>query len=192
MAIGTVEPRRATTEGLVGRAAELGALDRMLQVDRPWITFVHGVAGVGKSSLLRSFSADARSAGAIVIPLDCRALEPTDRGVSEALASALGLRDASVEAIAGRLQRQKAPVVLLFDHYEVLRLVDTWLRQSFVPVMPDNVRLVIAGREPPVAAWLASPELAGAVRTMPLSPLDLEDAVSLFVRSASRRLGRAA
>ena len=32
-----------------------------------------------------------------------------------------------------------APAVLTLDHYEVFRLMDTWLRQVLVPALPDGV-----------------------------------------------------
>jgi hypothetical protein len=46
-------------------------------------------------------------------------------------------------------------VVLVLDSYEQLRLLDTWLRQELVPGLRDNTRLALAGREPPVAAWIS-------------------------------------
>lgn len=171
---------RHATELLIGRRVELERLGRLLH-DGTYLTFVHGVAGVGKSSLLAAFASTARSTGAVVIVLDCRSLEPTDRGVLHALAAALGTRSATVEAITRRLARLGARAVLAFDHYEVFRLVDTWLRRTFVPFLPDNVRIVVCGREPPVAAWLTAPELAGSVDRMALEPLVPEDAVRLFV-----------
>jgi hypothetical protein len=172
--------RRHASERLVGRRREIDELRRLLTDDTPFVVFVHGVAGIGKSSLLDAFATEARADGAIVIQLDCRSLEPTDRGVLEGVAAALGLRSATLEGIVGRLGRLQGRAIVLFDHYEVIRLTDTWLRQSLVPQMPDNVRLVIAGREAPVAAWLTSRDLDGAVATLPLAPLSSEDAIQLF------------
>jgi hypothetical protein len=188
--------RLHAAEGLIGRLAELDDLRRLADDDQaPYVTFVHGVAGVGKSSLLAAFAGSARSAGANVLQLDCRALEPTDRGVLEALGAALGQPTPTLASVTGRLGRLPGRAIVVFDHYEVLRLVDTWLRQTFVPQVPDNVRIVVAGREPPVAAWLTAPELAGAVATMPLAPLEPEDAVRLFIslgvpESRAARLNR--
>ncbi len=44
-------------------------------------------------------------------------------------------------------------VVVALDRYEVLRPLDLWLQQSFVPALDDRVRVVIAGREAPMAGW---------------------------------------
>jgi len=186
---------RQAAERLIGRQPELDELQRLLADGPTYVTFIHGVAGVGKSSLLAAFAAAARDRGAIVIALDCRSLEPTDRGLLKALAGALGVATATTEAIAKRLARIDGRAVLLLDHYEVFRLVDTWLRQTFVPRLPDNVRVAVAGREPPVAAWLAAPELAGAVDAMPVAPLEPTDAIRLFAslgvdESRAERLNR--
>ena len=172
--------RQVAAEHLVGRHRELDDLGRLVRDETPYVAFIHGVAGIGKSSLLAAFAGSAREHGAMVLQLDCRALEPTDRGVLEAVGAALGQRSPSLESVAARFGRLSGRVVLVFDHYEVLRLVDTWLRQTFVPQLPDNVRIVVAGREPPVAAWLTAPDLAGSVASMPLAPLEPKDAVELF------------
>ncbi|HEX4897743.1 MAG TPA: winged helix-turn-helix domain-containing protein [Candidatus Limnocylindrales bacterium] len=165
---------------MIGRASELAQLERMLATGPPYVTFLHGVAGVGKTSLLAAFAVAAQALGARVIHLDCRALEPTDRGVLVAVARELGAPMPTLDAVETQVSEESGAVVLLLDHYEVLRLVDTWLRQVFVPRLPDNVRVVIAGREPPLAAWLTAPELTGAVDRLPLAPLHPDDAIGLF------------
>src|SRR6187431_2649710 len=88
---------------LVGRAGELARLGSVLHRDAPTVVFLNGVAGVGKTSLLRALSWDARNEGAIVIHLDCRTLEPTDRGVIDALSAALGIRSRTVDGSIRRL-----------------------------------------------------------------------------------------
>jgi hypothetical protein len=151
--------------------------------DRPLIVHLHGVAGIGKSSLLAGFAAAARDSGAMVIALDGTTMEPTERGLQAGLARALGLRSSGLDRLADRMAEFSQRVVLTIDHYEALRLVDTWLRQVFVPKMPTNVRIVIAGRERPVAGWLTAPELAGAVEVMAIGPLDHDHSIGLLVMS---------
>ena len=123
---------------LVGRGRERAALLDLVERDTPIVAFVHGIAGVGKSTLLRAAAADARARGAAVVTLDGRTFEPTERGFLTALGDALDGHD-------GR-------VVLCIDAHERLRLLDAWLRQELVPGLPENVRVVIAGRDGP-AAW---------------------------------------
>jgi hypothetical protein len=160
--------RRRGTGRLVGRGEQLAALTALLEPDPPaLIAFVHGIAGIGKTALLRAFTVEAEERGARVVELDCRTIEPTERGFLQALGDRL-------EFDSDRR------VVVTLDNYEVFRLLDTWLRQEFVPSLPDAARVVFSGREPPVAAWLTAPELDGLVSTVPLGPLANEDAERLL------------
>src|SRR6266545_8099673 len=63
----------------------------------------------------------------------------------------------------------------------VFRLLDTWLRQVLVPSLPGNVRLVLAGRERPHAAWARLP--AGAFDALLLGPLTVRRAPNCCARS---------
>src|ERR1043166_8055273 len=75
--------------------------------------------------------------------------------------------------------------------------MDGWLHQVFAPALPDNVRLVLAGREPPAAMWFTGPGWSGLSTSLPLGPLANEDALELlagagFSRSEASRLNRLA
>lgn len=168
--------------GFVGRRRELALLLDALGGDDTFVVHVHGVPGIGKSSLLGRFMVEAREAGALVLALDGRTLEPTDRGLLEALGRELGLPGANLATLVARLGDRGARTVLIIDHYEVLRLLDTWLRQVFVPALPDSARVVLAGREPPVAGWLSSADLSGGVQLLNLGPLERPDGVELLRR----------
>ena len=175
-----VEERSAE---IVGRAAEKAALLGMLEEGGQLVVFVHGIAGVGKSTLLEAFAGEARDLGATVVRIDCGSIEPTERGFLEALGTAVGGAPASAEEAAERLARLGERVVLILDTYEVLRLLDGWVRRVLAPALRDNTRLVVAGREPPVATWWSTPgwsEFVGGVR---LGNLDDGEAEELLVRS---------
>src|SRR5918995_3827117 len=75
---------------LPGRDAERGRLLALVTGERPLFACVHGIAGIGKSALLRAFACDARERGARVLAFDCGAFEPTERGFLEALGEELG------------------------------------------------------------------------------------------------------
>jgi hypothetical protein len=166
----------------LGRAAELGALSELVHGGDGCVACLHGVAGMGKSALLRAFVERAAIAGTTVLQLDCRAVEPTERGF---LYAAGGFDD--VTSLAQHLRLLPPPVVLALDHYEVFRLMDTWLRQVLVPSLPERVSLLLVGRERPVAGWFG----LGQFRTLPLGPLDEADARALL-ESRGVRSGDAA
>jgi hypothetical protein len=161
------------------------------------LVHLHGIAGVGKSSLLQVALAEARSRGATVVRLDCRAIEPTERGFVHELGAAIGGASDRVEDVAGRLGSLGPLVVLALDNYEVFRLMDAWLRQVFLPALDENARVIVAGREPPLPAWFASAEWQGLFRSVPLGPLEERDALELLARcevsdEAAERINRIA
>jgi len=50
-------------------------------------------------------------------------------------------------------------------------LLDTWIRQVFVPSLPVNARVAIGSRNPPSPAWRTAPGWQGLFRSLPLDPL---------------------
>ena len=74
-------------------------------------------------------------------------------------------------------------VVVSLDTYEVFRLMDSWLRQVFVPQLPDNVRFILCGREEPVTAWLMAPSLRGLFKSIRLESLDQQTALEFLSRA---------
>lgn len=183
---------RAATD-IVGREAELARLRRLLVADGPRIAHVYGLPGVGKSTLLRSFATQARQTGAEAIYLDCREIEPTENGFLAALAEAIGHRSTRAEALVRALGSGARHTVLVLDAFEVLRLLDTWLRLSFVPRLTTNACVVLAGRHPPTIGWL-SDGWQQLTLNLPLGPLSAGDSAALLARAGldpgeARRVG---
>ncbi len=162
--LGAVLRERAAL--FVGRRAERAVLRRLLDDDGPIVCFVHGLAGVGKSSLLRAFAAET---DAPVVLLDGEAIEPTEAGFLRAL-------DGDIEMTTAAARR----VVLVIDAYERLGLLDDWLRRVFVPSLPSHVRVVIAGRDAPVAAW--NRRYGPSLGVLELDSLPPRDALELLAR----------
>jgi predicted Ser/Thr protein kinase len=180
-----------------GRKQELSCLLGTLSDSGPAVVYVHGIAGIGKSRLIAAFADRARDHNAAVIVLDCRAVEPTEHGFLRALGSRFGRNFGSVEDAARCLGSIGSRVVLALDHYEVLKLLDSWLRQSFVPRLPSTARLILADREAPAPAWAAAPGWEGLFRTIELDALSGQDATSLLTclgipESRATRINRVA
>ncbi|WP_158580061.1 winged helix-turn-helix domain-containing protein [Geodermatophilus marinus] len=177
--------RSRTGPVVVGRERELALVTKAVRAGGT--TYVHGLPGVGKSALLTAVAQDARARGMHVVALDCRAVEPTERGFLRAAGGGTG-----IDALLAHL-RARAPAVLVLDQYENFRLMDTWLRHVLVPALPDGVALVVGCRERPLAAWLGVPDFS----SLPLGPLDETDALALLARqgvpaSEAARLNRIA
>jgi AAA ATPase domain len=169
-------------EAFIGRSAELEVLLSILD-EGPQVVFVHGIAGIGKSTLLGAFAEQARARDATVVRLDCRGVEPTERGFLHELGIAIGLQAVTPEQVAERLGTLGGRVVLTLDTYEVFYLMDTWIRQVFMTLLPENVRVVLAGRDRPVSGWLTSPGWQGTLRSLALGPLRESEAIELLSMS---------
>jgi len=155
------------------------------------VCFVYGIAGIGKSSLLARFGEECEQLGIGVVAVDCRSIEPTEQGFLGGLATAVDptmtfRSTADFSALAsGR------PTVVLIDTYEVFRLADPWLRHELLPALGPGVRVVVAGREPPMLEWAVERGQLGGLEVLPLGRLD-DDSVRAFVRSAGVEDGPAA
>src|SRR5579884_653619 len=156
----------------VGRSEELEFLLQTLDQDGPLVVYLHGMAGVGKSTLLQAFARHARARGATVVRLDCQAIEPSERHLLCELATATGGVASSPQQVAARLGQVGTRVIVALDTYEAYRLMDSWLRQVFIPLLPDNVRFVLCGREPPARAWMSAPGWNGLFRVIQLDSYD--------------------
>jgi hypothetical protein len=135
---------------------------------------------VGKTALVQAFATRARAAGAVVLHLDGGSVEPTERGLLAGLSSTIGGQiDTTADALT-RLAGLGDRVVLIIDRYEVLRPLDLWLQQTFVPALDDTVRVVLSGREPPMPGWHM--ELGPMFRSLPLGNLSRSEAEALLRR----------
>jgi hypothetical protein len=176
---------------LVGRDDERAMLLALSDRGRPIVAVVHGIAGVGKSALLGAAAVDARAHGSCVLALDGGSFEPTERGFLAALAQALGDDQADVLAALGAKDRR---VVLVVDGLEHLRLLDGWLRLRFVPTLPANVRLLLAGRDVPSNWQRELGDLALTIRLDNLAEVDAREVLRRdgFEPAAADRLARLA
>lgn len=170
------------TRNFVGRKQEIEQLLYLLTDRNLPVVFVHGIGGIGKSSLLNMFAAEVQARGAVVIRLDCRTIKPTPNGFVHELNNAIGGDSSDVEQAAARLSQLGERVILTLDTYEVFRMLDTWLRQVFIPALSDCVHIVFCGREAPVAAWHTTPGWEGMFQSIQLGPLSYNEAVALLLQ----------
>jgi hypothetical protein len=148
--------------------------------DAPWAFMIHGLGGIGKTTLLNAIGSEARDKGRRVVSLDCATIEPTEAGFITALADALGAKAAQLDELRRRVDELDAPLILTLDRYENFRLMDSWLRQSFLPAMAGQVRILIAGRSAPLLQWTTDPLLGPRFRSLKLSTLSTKDSAALL------------
>ena len=173
-----VEARREELP-FVGRDEELAFLERLATAPLSSVTFIHGIGGIGKSRLLHELAQRRRNAGASVVYIDCQSVEPTESGFFRELSRAAGGDIATCEDAAQRLEELE-DVLLLLDDIDALRLLDAWLRRTFVPSLPSTkVHVVFGGREAPLSAWVQMP-WSGGFRVLELEPIAESAAITLL------------
>ncbi|MBE2243710.1 MAG: ATP-binding protein [Burkholderiaceae bacterium] len=158
----------------VGRATELALIGESLAVDPPPISVfvVHGPGGVGKTSLLERVRALAAAHGIDTLRLDARDLQPSPAGLLQVLGSALGLAaaDADLQSVVSRWSVTPRRL-LLIDTFERIANLEHWLREIFLPELPDRTVVVLAGRAEPDAAWITDPLWREGARVIALENL---------------------
>jgi hypothetical protein len=147
-----------------GRGTELALFRAALAGDPGTspVHFLHGTAGIGKSTLLRAFAAEARAAGRPVLEIDCRTLSPTPHAFRVAAGD------------------PEPSAVLLVDAFERCQALEGWLWEQFLPGLPAGVVVVLAGRVAPDPGWTLDPGWGGLVRVTALPNLPPDDAAALL------------
>ncbi len=166
--------------GFVGREDQRAQLIQLAQgvggSGSADVGLITGIPGVGKSALLRQFIADCEAASIPALLFDCRVIEPTEASFGQALTSAL--EQAGFSAAPEQIGSNDR-VVICLDHYDHFTLLDPYLRQRWLPSMP-NVCLVIAARSAPTLPWLQS---GARVRSLPLDVWDRATALEFLNRA---------
>ena len=161
--------RAARRNAFVGREAERALVATALAAEvLPFcVLHVHGPGGVGKTSLLKIFGDAAAETGNLAVYADARNLDPSPAGFVAVLrlmfasADPTPWKDRPLSIDVEQFWRDVSAcaagrrVVLLLDTVETLAPLDDWLRDVFLPPMPETVLVVLAGRQPPSAAWRA-------------------------------------
>lgn len=182
----------------VGRSVQSDAFREALAASTlPFaLMYIHGPGGVGKTWLLKHFAAVAEQHQARVVALDSRNIDPSSGGFLTALRGAAGAtaadeagsrpagRDDSAAAIWRALAPHTQRCVILIDTYELLAPLDGWLRESFLPELPQNVLVVLAGRQAPNAAWRADAVWNALMRVEALRNLNPDESLDYLRRRA--------
>lgn len=135
---------RDRSRHFVGRDRELALFECMLDAPPPFcVLLLHGVGGVGKSTVLDALGRRARESGLPAIHYDARDL-PRDTDAIERFFRR-GIDAASV--VPGD------QAILLIDNFESLAPVEDWFRETLLADLPGRFRVVLAMRQQPSSQW---------------------------------------
>ena len=177
---------RETEERLfVGRKQELAIMERkLLDPNITWrMLHFYGPAGIGKTSLLRSF---IRKAGDYeVFYFDRMGGLPNADEFLLRLTEMLKFKGyqlhleqdhmTSIAEFLNELAVQKGVLVLIFDTYEKWEMLDNWLREVWIPMLVPQIRICSAGQFPLNNMQIKVSGWEGLIRNVQLQPLSKVD-----------------
>ncbi|HEY7336480.1 MAG TPA: winged helix-turn-helix domain-containing protein [Bryobacteraceae bacterium] len=169
---------RRAVETPAGRHAELERLEAFALGDEPLLMHVQGIPGIGKTHLLDALAASMRGKGVFSVRMDARWCEPSPAALCRAICEEIGASESEDPAVvAASLSKGAKRTLLVLDSYESFRLLDSWLRQVFLPSLSDGVRTILSSREPPRPAWRIAPAWRGLFDSMILETFSPEVAL---------------
>jgi hypothetical protein len=159
----------------VGRDQEKAVFQGALEApELPFsVLHVYGPGGVGKTSLIKEFTYICDRLGIPYTYIDARNVEPAPESFVSVLQAAMGVEPPT--SPLDYLAAQPGRHVILIDTYEALAPIDTWLREVYLPDLPDNTLVVCAGRQAPSPAWRSDSGWQTLVYVMPLRNLSPEE-----------------
>jgi hypothetical protein len=166
----------------VGRVAERDLFRSALAADElPFnVVYLFGPGGVGKTTLMREFASICGEAGIPASYVDARHIEPSPDSFMGAVWSEMGLaeQDSPFEALASPSERR----VVMVDTYENLAPLGAWMSEVFLPRLPGNLLLVLAGRNPPEPGWRMDPGWQRIVHPLRLQSLSREESQTYLLK----------
>lgn len=156
-----------------GREKELQYFRSLLSGNVPeiFMLYLYGPGGQGKTTLLKAFMEICNETQTRCLHLDGRELNPSPQDFLRAIQLQLGEPGDVFES----LQKQEQRLIIFIDTYELLNPLDDWLRQHFLPQVPEHLLTILSGRNPPSKNWLADTAWQTLMRPLEIRNLSLTE-----------------
>ncbi|MGW5584984.1 hypothetical protein [Streptomyces sp. NPDC003857] len=150
----------------VGRIAEQDFLLKCAtrNSDDLTVVYLHGMGGIGKSTLLRKLAGDAMVRRGKVTEIDLAIEMFAFSDFQAEVLEALAVEDA----------------ILLIDSFDRAQQWESWLRFVLRPARLGNALVVVASRVPPDVNWRTDPELSGTLKVIELKEMTDGEARTLI------------
>jgi hypothetical protein len=184
------EMARMDQERFIGRKAELRRMEEEALHPKWRLLHIHGISGLGKTSLLNRFSHEFPHIDCYWIHLmDIPGnkpetpstfslfIEPRDQdGCSyrkEEPCFTIELEELPMRLLS--VFAKETPTVLLIDNFECWKPHYDWLRKRLLPHLPVHVRIFTASRFPLDDSWTREAGWTSMIHQMELLPFDQVD-----------------
>lgn len=163
----------------VGRKNELQLFEKALTDNNrsSLILNIYGQGGVGKSTLLDAFRHCAEENNARVLYMDCSDLSSSVDMFKSQLGHMLSVApDIDDDNLFEQIKQLAAQtnLIIAIDTFEEAGDVNRWLRESFLPKLPESCLVIISGRHPLSDLWQSQPEWHDLIQPLALDNFDQE------------------
>ena len=175
---------QASKISFVGRKAEFDLLlDSLESEELPFqVAYIHGMGGIGKTHLVKALINTLNKEIQLIL-LDCRNIEPTPKGYLTAFCNESGFsaeEDNELSSAIKNINDKNLRTLIVLDTYETFGLMDTWLRQMFIPSLSQNVLTIIISRQPPNSAWITTPGWDSLLKVIKLDALTEDESYEML------------
>jgi len=159
---------KARKQHFTGREKEIADFRQLLNEPElsTHIIFIYGPAGQGKTTIIKELIEVCSVNRNPFIYLDGRDVTPSAAGFYEALCDALNVP--TIQKVFETLEKTNKTFVLFIDTYKKLNALDNWLREEFLPQLPENILTVFAARNHPSPEWVSNPDWQNLIKTIQL------------------------
>lgn len=169
--------KQAKQAQFVGRVKELQQFEAALaDTGRPWqILNIIGPGGVGKSTLLDAFRRCAEANKATYLYIDTPDFGNSVEMFTAQLCAMLPTaEDCHQENLFDQIKQiaSRTKLIIAIDTFEEIGEMNRWLRQEFLPQLPSNCMIIIAGRHPLTDLWQAHQAWHSLIQTLALNNFD--------------------
>lgn len=151
----------------MGRERESAELSGLVSESTPQqVLYVHGMGGIGKTTLLQHFAARARQLGWNVVELSAVEVPPA----REAVEAWLG------QVVSGMTSR----TLLVLDEFQTHARLEKIYREELLPRLPADCAAIVASRLPRSESWRRDSAWSTAIHDLELGNLGLKDGEELL------------
>ncbi|SES70776.1 AAA ATPase domain-containing protein [Salinibacillus kushneri] len=167
----------------IGRDEELRQLEEIITYPEKFpyrMVYIHGVAGIGKTLLVRMLCHRLPNHNQSFLTLDCRGLKAIPDLFSKSLIDILKEMN-SPQNFSGFGQSQNHSFILFIDHYDEENLIAEWIQEHIIAEVPEHILIILSGRHSLHGEWLSSPVWQQGIKTLELKKLTFEE-VKLYLQ----------